>query len=353
MTALGASLLSPISCATGRPRPSLADALAPHVDTTDVAANPQLLARLRGTAHGYFRFINVPFSQAVCERFADLSPVLPVVNLHGDAHVEQYAVTSLGRGLTDFDDSSTGPFVIDLLRFGVSLRLAAEARGWRHDEEAILDAFFRGYRSALRDPLPPSLSRPSWRACALGSRATTRAASTDSLMGAPVETSAILREAEREYSDGLLAERPALPKTFFDIKKSGALRMGIGSALDRKYLVRVEGPTSSDDDDVLIEAKEVKDISMIGCVTAPAGADRILAGHSRIANQPLRLRGLPARRWDDVLAPRVARRLCRGDRRGAALGPGADRDRRRRRGADGTGCAALSPTRRRIPSVRR
>jgi hypothetical protein len=67
--------------------------------------------------------------------------------------------------------------------------------------------------------------------------------------------------------------------------------MGIGSALDRKFLVRVEGPTESDADDQLLEAKEVKDISMIGCVKAPPGADRILAGHSRLANQPFLFAG--------------------------------------------------------------
>ena len=67
--------------------------------------------------------------------------------------------------------------------------------------------------------------------------------------------------------------------------------MGIGSALDRKFLVRVEGPTTSNADDVLIEAKEVRDISMIGCVGAPPGAGRILAGHSRMATQPFLFAG--------------------------------------------------------------
>lgn len=293
MAALGASLLPAASSASGPSRPSLADALSAHPSPRDLAANPQLLARLRGSAHGYFRFINVPFSQAVCERFADLTHTVPVVNLHGDAHVEQYAVTSLGRGLTDFDDSSTGPFVIDLMRFGVSLRLAAEARGWRHQEGVILEAFLRGYRTGLKDPAhvsPEPAIVARLRALFTGDHAR-RLREADPLMAAPAETSALLREAGREYAESVLAERPDLPRTFFDIKKSGALRMGIGSALDRKYLVRVEGPTPSDDDDVLIEAKEVKDISMIGCVTAPPGADRILVGHSRIANQPFALAG--------------------------------------------------------------
>jgi hypothetical protein len=111
------------------------------------------------------------------------------------------------------------------------------------------------------------------------------------MASAGVETSALLQEAGHEYAVGLLAEHPELPRSYFAIKRAGVLRMGIGSALDRKYLTRVEGPTGSDADDVLLEAKEVKDISMIGCVNAPPGAGRILAGHSRLANQPFLFAG--------------------------------------------------------------
>jgi hypothetical protein len=291
VAALGVCL-GPAVCAAEPPRGPLAERLAISAQPRDLAANPQLLARLRGSAHGYYRFINVPFSQAVCERFQDVASDLPAVNLHGDAHLEQYAVTSLGRGLTDFDDSSTGPFVIDLMRFGVSLRLAAQAHGWDRDG-TILEAFLRGYRAALKDPgyLPvePALV-PRLRAQFAGDHAR-RLREADPLMLAPAETSALLGQVGHEYVDGLLSEHPEIPRSFFAIKKSGVLRMGIGSALDRKYLVRVEGPTASDDDDVLIEAKEVKDISMIGCVNAPPGAGRILAGHSRIANQPFAFAG--------------------------------------------------------------
>ena len=43
---------------------------------------------------------------------------MPTVTLHGDPHLEQYAVTDAGRGLTDFDDASKGPAILDLVRFG-------------------------------------------------------------------------------------------------------------------------------------------------------------------------------------------------------------------------------------------
>ena len=95
----------------------------------DFSENPKLLKRILSSPHGYFRFINIHFGQVVCTRYAEMLSRAPRLNLHGDAHIEQYAVTDLGRGLTDFDDSSSGPGLLDLLRFGVSLRLTLAANG--------------------------------------------------------------------------------------------------------------------------------------------------------------------------------------------------------------------------------
>jgi hypothetical protein len=97
-------------------------ALRVSPEAPELKARPALVGQLHDTPHNYFRFVNRPFSGAVCGLFDDVRGSLPEVNLHGDAHVEQYAVTSLGRGLTDFDDSGRGPYVVDLVRFGVSRR---------------------------------------------------------------------------------------------------------------------------------------------------------------------------------------------------------------------------------------
>lgn len=96
----------------------------------DFGGNLALVERIVGTPHGYFRFINRQFAGRVCEMFAEDVARLPPVNLHGDAHLEQYAVTEMGYGLADFDDAAVGPAAIDLVRFGVSLRLAGEELGW-------------------------------------------------------------------------------------------------------------------------------------------------------------------------------------------------------------------------------
>src|SRR4030042_1245668 len=131
-------------------RAPAADSLAVDPADSRLAARPDLLERLTATAHGYFRFVNAAFAGEACPLFSDPASSMPEVNLHGDAHVEQYAVTSLGRGLTDFDDCTRGKAVIDLVRFGSSLLLAARAQGWSAEERRFVDAFLEGYRSGLR-----------------------------------------------------------------------------------------------------------------------------------------------------------------------------------------------------------
>jgi hypothetical protein len=49
------------------------------IDITDYdfAANPALLQRIAGSAHGYFRFINKQFAQVVCTHFRDDLALMP------------------------------------------------------------------------------------------------------------------------------------------------------------------------------------------------------------------------------------------------------------------------------------
>ena len=102
-----------------------ADAL--QLDPTDprFVGRQDLLLRLKATPHGYFRFVNAAFAAETCSLFNDVVDQMPRINLHGDAHIEQYTVTNLGRGLSDFDDCTRGKAVIDLVRLG---SLAADRR---------------------------------------------------------------------------------------------------------------------------------------------------------------------------------------------------------------------------------
>ncbi len=260
-------------------------------DAPDLQRMPALRARLRSSPHAYFRFVNRPFARLVCARFADLD--LPAVTLHGDAHLEQYAVTDLGRGLTDFDDSSAGPAIVDLVRFGASLHLAARERGWEGETDRLWTRFWSGYDLALRDPEAeapePGLARRlqegfSPDRLALLARA-------EAFIETLPEPRPMLDEQTKEDTIALLARNSGLPVSFFRAKKAGAIRVGIGSASDEKYLFRVEGETTSDDDDVLLEFKQIRDLGAIPCIRYDPGPTRIIVGHSRLAYEPFRYAG--------------------------------------------------------------
>jgi hypothetical protein len=277
-------------------RADIFDALRLSPEQPELEARPALVDRLRATPHNYFRFVNGPFSAAVCELFDDIRGGLPDVNLHGDVHVEQYAVTSLGRGLVDFDDSAQGPYVIDLVRFGVSLELADRQKGWRGGSRAF-DDFLRGYRDALANP---GVDRPPHRTIARARSgfafdhglALRRA---DALMDSdPVPVSGLERDL-RGYVAEMRAQAPALPPGFFRLKKAGRLDMGIGSALDEKYLLRIEGWTAEEDDDEILEVKGVHALPDGRCVRTDLGPQRVPVGMSLIAYASFELSGILAR----------------------------------------------------------
>ena len=115
-------------------------------------APPEFRARLAESPLAFFRFVNRAWTHAVCDAFTGEAPDLPPVRLHGDAHIEQYAVTATARGLDDFDDSARGPVVVDIVRFLGSLELAAKQREWTASLPAAVDAFFAAYRHALESP---------------------------------------------------------------------------------------------------------------------------------------------------------------------------------------------------------
>jgi hypothetical protein len=48
---------------------------------------------------------------------------------------------------------------------------------------------------------------------------------------------------------------PARPETFYRISRLGSLEIGLGSALERKMLIRITGATDDPLDDVILEAR--------------------------------------------------------------------------------------------------
>jgi hypothetical protein len=109
----------------------------------------------------------------------------------------------------------------------------------------------------------------------------------------PLEEAKALIVALGPYVEVMVAENSDLEPRYFEVISVGFLRLGIGSALDRKYLIRIRGPSDHLEDDLMLELKQVRDLTGIECISVSKGSDpfRILVGQSRIAYQPYRLLG--------------------------------------------------------------
>jgi hypothetical protein len=228
-------------------------------DAARLAASPELAASLAATPFALFRFVNEQWTRATCDALADEIRSAPIVRLHGDAHIEQYALTLNERGLDDFDDSARGPAAVDLVRFAGSIELAASARDWHAALPTAIDSLFEGYRRGLEEPeyLPPDPAVVLRLRAEMTRGPKTFVAWADSLMQPLTDGEAAKLEWPR-LETGAAKVDPAFTPAFLQLKKVGWLRMGIGSALDRKLLARIEGPSPALEDDVVVEAKQVR-----------------------------------------------------------------------------------------------
>jgi uncharacterized protein (DUF2252 family) len=281
--------------------------------------SPELRAQLREDSYVYFRFLGTAWASRVCEAFRDDLPSLPTATLHGDAHVGQYAVTATARGLDDFDDAARGPAVVDLVRFLGSVDLVARRRGWAGETERLFDRFLDGYQRGLADPdyLPPE------PAVATRARALRPARAPEGFLAwgesfmqpaTPAQEQAASRSL-RLLEDFVRELRPEMPAGYFRPKRLGWLRIGVGSALVRKILVRIEGPSPAPGDDVLLEAKELSRLESVPCLQVPVSGEafRVIAAaeqvgrirHDVLAVAPRReeegpeVRDWWARTWDE------------------------------------------------------
>jgi hypothetical protein len=244
--------------------------LRPEPDAIAFAPR-ELLDRLRADPMDYFRFVNRPFIARVCDVFAEDLVNLPNVRLHGDAHLEQFAVTKDAWGLDDFDDSARGPALVDMVRFLGSIDLAVRRRGWARQREGLFDRFFAGYRLGLmepnyRSPQPAIVER--LRAQALPSHAAFLAWGEAQMQPMAQGSLKAVVAAMDAVSRAVRAERPDLPQGYLTVVRAGWLPMGVGSALEDKILIRVQGPSSEPDDDELVEAKELHDLGGLRCIEA-------------------------------------------------------------------------------------
>jgi uncharacterized protein (DUF2252 family) len=189
--------------------------------------------------------------------------------------------------LGDFDDSTRGPSFIDLVRFMGSIDLATRQRGWTDKREALLDRFLEGYRLGLSNsnyrPREPGIVRELRRHAPVDRAA--YIAWGESLMQ-PMDDAdyqSVVQGMEA-FERFMRPERPDLAPGYFAVIRAGWLRIGVGSAAAKKVLVRVQGPTTAREDDVLIEAKEVANLDGLGCLetSATRQAARVISGTRQI-----------------------------------------------------------------------
>jgi hypothetical protein len=246
-----------------------------HLDKATLRSRgiaPRQIAKLDASAFRYSRMLAHQFETRTCSSFRDLRWSLPVVAVHGDAHVEQFVVTSDTYGVEDFDQAGYGPAVVDLVRYAASIELASRELSWKCNAAQAVEKFFLAYRAAL-DAAPARTRAPSvverLRKRAPQGRAAWLDWVDQQMTPLSQDDDARARKSWTAFTDLQTAVRPDRPAAFFEIVRAGELRMGVGSALERKILVRVRGPSADPNDDVVLEARAGEEPGSSGCVWRP------------------------------------------------------------------------------------
>ncbi|MBX3187797.1 MAG: DUF2252 family protein [Labilithrix sp.] len=219
-------------------------------------ASQAMIDSLDASAFHYFRALGPAFASRTCAAFRDVKWHLPMVAIHGDAHLEQLVVTPATYGLEDFDQAGFGPAVVDLVRYAASIHVACREVKWKCDADEAVNVYFKTYRDALdraserkvpavvgkiRRANPDMVEWLRW---------------VDGLMQplTPADD-ALKRRGWADVVTVLGKLRPDRPASFYEIVRIGALHMGIGSALESKVLIRIQGPSPLPNDDLVIEAR--------------------------------------------------------------------------------------------------
>jgi hypothetical protein len=250
-------------------------------------ATPELLEKLRADPYVYFRFVNRPWIARVCEVFARDLEELPIVRLHGDAHVEQFAMTRDAWGIDDFDDSARGPAVVDIVRFLGSIDLVARQRSWANDRDKLFDRFVEGYKQGLIEPAylppPPDIVR-RLRTQAPAARTKFLAWGESKMQSLPDPVMKAVVAAIEAFAAVVLRDRRDLTPEYFRVVRAGAVKTGVGSAVTPKIMVRIQGPSEDPADDEILELKKVEDLDGLKCLKLPPGQPtlRIIDGNKQL-----------------------------------------------------------------------
>ena len=93
--------------------------------------------------HAFFRLSNA----SMREQFTQLvdAGAIPTAFVHGNPHLDNYAKTTRGAAMVDFDRARYGPYAYDLIRFAVSLSIRRAAQDHRLLHPLVLASLQRGY----------------------------------------------------------------------------------------------------------------------------------------------------------------------------------------------------------------
>gem|GEM_PF-250122 len=249
----------------------------------------------------------------------------------GDLHTENVGFYGDRSGqvifdLNDFDEAAAAPFYYDLLRFSTSLALLNDAAPGLQlseaDMKAIIKSYAEAYRAGLKEVAAGNvdLNAPAFTAATLTGftgKAAKKAGSRDrieelnkwTLAGSGKRIFDLSNKKLEQSAEGEKQEITANWDTYLHSLDAGVIRekgeayfqikdiarrvdAGLGSYGRDRFYVLIEGSTSSQDDDIILDVK-AQDFSVVekawvasGFETAVRHADRSLAGMKAMHPNP-------------------------------------------------------------------
>jgi len=220
-------------------------------------ASSDLLSRIDASAYRYFRLLGRQIAARTCFAFQDVRWRLPNVAVHGDAHLEQFVVTRATYGIEDFDQSGYGPAVVDLVRYAASIHVACRQAKWRCNPDEAVDSYFAAYRESLDHMVPSTTPGIVHRLRKAGPESTAAwLAWVDSqILPLPDDEADQDRRGWAEFVALATAVHPERPAREYEILRLGRIDIGVGSALEKKILIRTRGPSDAPEDDLILEMR--------------------------------------------------------------------------------------------------
>lgn len=255
-------------------------------------------ALMSDSAIGFFRGSAPLFYRDINEHaFLNSSVKIPLV---GDLHLENASAFKTAKGvgtfeLDDFDEAIEGPYTYDLVRLLVSTRLIAQEVNFsRAVSDRLVQRFLNTYLSRLTSLAgsPDTLKLPvaaSWvpgPAAQAVQQVNARKASAEQkrwFKAGKLRTRKKVRPVDTQTRRAIVLSLSAYaatrrePPRFFRVKDVARRIAGLASLSKQRYVVLIEGPSPSNQDDVLLELKQQGQAAAVPFLPGPRGnqAERV------------------------------------------------------------------------------